>query len=182
MLQAQLDLVLEQKRLLEGHLADLHSQPRPVAAAPLKRSAPMAAAIKTQPSKRQRVRSPPLAPSLGRFERVRRPRGGVEAPIHPLGNISSGSTHHKYVTLRATCALMPPPLIQPCPSLSTRGVIFSHVIILLQVGGEKGKRLEVVWQQVSTVLKALMKQRDAQTFSTPVDAIKLGVRPTAINL
>lgn len=47
----------------------------------------------------------------------------------------------------------------------------------MQVGGEKGKRLEVVWQQVSTVLKALMKQRDAQTFSTPVDAIKLGVRP-----
>lgn len=57
-LEEQLRLVLEQKALLESHLADLNSRtiPRTVAVPPLKRSAPMAAAIKPQPSKRQRVR------------------------------------------------------------------------------------------------------------------------------
>jgi hypothetical protein len=55
-LEEQLNLVLNQKALLERHLADLRSPPRPSVMAPLKRSAPMAAATKAQPSKRQRVR------------------------------------------------------------------------------------------------------------------------------
>ena len=51
---------------------------------------------------------------------------------------------------------------------------------LMQIGDEKGRRLEAVWQQATTVLKALMKQRDAHTFSAPVDAIKLAVSPRVL--
>ena len=58
-LEEQLRLVLEQKVLLENHLADLNTQPQPSALLPQKRSAPLGAASK-QPSKRQRVRSKPL--------------------------------------------------------------------------------------------------------------------------
>ena len=54
-LEEQLRLVLEQKALLENHLADLNTQPQPSALLPQKRSAPLGAASK-QPSKRQRVR------------------------------------------------------------------------------------------------------------------------------
>lgn len=55
-LQEQLVLILNQKALLERHLEDLTGPPQPSVMAPLKRSAPMAAATKVQPSKRQRVR------------------------------------------------------------------------------------------------------------------------------
>ena len=48
--------MLEQKVLLENHLADLNTQPQPSALLPQKRSAPALGAASKQPSKRQRVR------------------------------------------------------------------------------------------------------------------------------
>ena len=56
-LEEQLRLVLEQKVLLENHLADLNTQPQPSALLPQKRSTPALGAASKQPSKRQRVRA-----------------------------------------------------------------------------------------------------------------------------
>jgi len=35
--------------------------------------------------------------------------------------------------------------------------------------------VEAIWAQVGTVLKQLLKQRDASVFAQPVDAVKLQV-------
>ena len=46
---------------------------------------------------------------------------------------------------------------------------------LSQVGDERSRRVEAIWAQVGTVLKQLLKQRDASVFAQPVDAVKLQV-------
>ena len=54
---------------------------------------------------------------------------------------------------------------------------------MLQVGDERSRRVEAIWAQVGTVLKQLLKQRDASVFAQPVDAVKLQVSsPLATSL
>ena len=142
-LEEQLRLVLEQKVLLENHLADLNTQPQPSALLPQKRSTPALGAASKQPSKRQRVRT-----------RLHGPRCTEASHARP---------HEGFVPLFAS----QPDLIQTsacgdCPPL-------------MQVGDERTRRVDAIWAQVGTVLKQLLKQRDASVFAQPVDAVKLQV-------
>ncbi len=142
-LEEQLRLVLEQKVLLENHLADLNTQPQPSALLPQKRSAPALGAASKQPSKRQRV-------------------------CHDCAvSFAQTSCHSRRVQ-----ALLPRHNELQPQGVSARGHIPRRV---LQVGDERSRRVEAIWAQVGTVLKQLLKQRDASVFAQPVDAVKLQV-------